>query len=376
MIESATPSTKYNGAPGRDADLMLPVLAGSAVELPEHVYDQEELIDGFNRLWAGKSHNPDLLRRFFTATQVRRRHLALPMEDYPQIQGFTEANKTYVAIGTDLAERVLRKALDNCGLAPSDLDALFVTSVTGVAVPTIDARLANRMGLKADLKRIPLFGLGCVAGAAGVARMADYLRAFPDHVAALVSVELCSLTLQKSDRSIPAIVAGGLFGDGAAAVVGYGGRRARDSATSAPQVAATRSAFYPDTEHVMGWDVGSDGFRVVLSADVPNMVGLYLKDDVASFLNDYGMTGTDVDCWICHPGGPKVLEAMQSELELPPGALDVTWASLAEIGNLSSASVLHIYDESVASGRMRPGMRGLMMAMGPGFCSELVLLRW
>ncbi|MGA7304421.1 MAG: 3-oxoacyl-[acyl-carrier-protein] synthase III C-terminal domain-containing protein [Rhodothermales bacterium] len=360
---------------GEARDLADPALVTTSVVLPDHVYSQEELIEGFNRLWADESHNPDLLRRFFESVQVQRRHLALPMEAYPALQGFTESNRAYIELGTDLAEKALRSALDQADVEVEQLDAIFFASVTGIAVPTIDARLVNRLKLRTDIKRTPLFGLGCVAGVAGISRMSDYLRAFPDHTAALLSLELCSLTLQKRDMSIPAIVAGGLFGDGAAAVIGRGGGLSEPEAPSTPRVIANKSAFYPDTEHVMGWEVGTDGFKVVLSADVPLMVSRYLKEGVVDFLAEHGLTTRDIDCWICHPGGPKVLEAMQRELDLPEGALDVTWKSLADIGNLSSASVLHVLHESIAQGRLRSGMYGLMIAMGPGFCSEMALLK-
>ena len=368
--------TASNGFEKPATSAALPALVSSSVALTENVYTQEELIDGFNRYWEDQDHNPALLRRFFESVRVERRHLALRIEEYPPLAGFTESNQAYLRVGTDLAERALGEALESAGVKAEELNAIFFTTVTGVAVPTIDARLANRLGFRSDIKRTPLFGLGCVAGAAGVARMADYLRAFPEDTAALVSVELCSLTLQKRDLSIPAIVAGGLFGDGAAAVVGAGSDRVRELGSSAPSVIASRSSFYPNTEYVMGWEVGSDGFKVVLSADVPAMVGRYLKRDVEKFLEDQGLSIDDIGCWICHPGGPKVLEAMETELQLPPGALDVTWRSLADIGNLSSGSVLHVLNQSVAQGRMKPGMFGLMAAMGPGFCSEMVLLRW
>ncbi len=208
---------------GEARDLADPALVTTSVVLPDHVYSQEELIEGFNRLWADESHNPDLLRRFFESVQVQRRHLALPMEAYPALQGFTESNRAYIEVGTDLAAKALRNALHQADVDVEQLDAIFFASVTGIAVPTIDARLVNRLKLRTDIKRTPLFGLGCVAGVAGISRMSDYLRAFPDHTAALLSLELCSLTLQKRDMSIPAIVAGGLFGDGAAAVIGRGG---------------------------------------------------------------------------------------------------------------------------------------------------------
>jgi alkylresorcinol/alkylpyrone synthase len=229
----------------------------------------------------------------------------------------------------------------------------------------------NRLGLRSDVKRTPIFGLGCVAGAAGVARAADALRGFPDEVAVLLSVELCSLTLQRADFSIPNLIASGLFGDGAAAVVLTGAERP----ARGPRIVATRSVFYPDTEHVMGWEIGSEGFRVVLSGDVPK-VARGMRKDVDEFLASQGLTLADVGSYVCHPGGPKVLEAFEESLELPEGALELTWKSLREVGNLSSASVLMVLGDTLAGPEPAPGSYGLLLAMGPGFCSELVLLRW
>ena len=238
--------------------------------------------------------------------------------------------------------------------------------------PSIDARLVNRLGLPPRVKRLPIFGLGCVAGAAGIARAADYVRAYPGEVAVLLSVELCSLTLQPEDLSIPNLIASGLFGDGAAAVVVVGEKREADG----PRIVATRSVFYPDSERVMGWDISESGFQIVLSAEVPQVVRDHLCGDVDAFLADHGLSRGDVAAWIAHPGGPKVLEAMEEALALPPGALDVTWRSLREVGNLSSTSVLLVLRDTLDAHRPPPGSYGLLTAMGPGFCSELVLLRW
>jgi len=279
----------------------------------------------------------------------------------------------------DVGEGAVRDALEKAGLGPEDVDALFFVTVTGIATPSVDARLMNRMSLPPRMKRIPIFGLGCVAGAAGVARAADYVKAFPDQVAVLLSVELCSLTLQREDLSIPNLIATGLFGDGAAAVVMAGAERTQKPAKlekAGPKVLATRSVFYPETEGVMGWDISERGFRIVLSADVPKVARDFLRQDVDAFLHDHGLSRRDIARWICHPGGPRVLEALQESLELPEGALDITWKSLREVGNLSSTSVLLILQETLEEHSGEPGSYGLILAMGPGFCSELVLIQW
>jgi alkylresorcinol/alkylpyrone synthase len=219
---------------------------------------------------------------------------------------------------------------------------------------------------------VPLVGLGCVAGAAGVARVHDHLVGHPEGVAVLLSVELCSLTVQRDDTSVANLVASGLFGDGAAAVVMVGSGRSGGRAL--PRVLATRSRLYPDSERAMGWDVGATGLRIVLGVEVPDLVRANLRGDVDRFLGGHGLTREDIGWWVAHPGGPKVLEAMAEALEVEREALGVTWRSLDRIGNLSSASVLHVLADTLRDRPPAPGTHGLLMAMGPGFCLELVLL--
>jgi alkylresorcinol/alkylpyrone synthase len=219
-----------------------------------------------------------------------------------------------------------------------------------------------------------MFGLGCVAGAAGVARLHDYLRGAPDEVAVLLSVELCSLTMQRADDSTANLVATGLFGDGATAVVAVGDWRVSER-VSGPQVLDSCSTLYPDTERTMGWDVTGTGLKIVLAADVPALARQHLGGDVRAFLGRHELTIDDVSAWVCHPGGPKVIDAIQETLGVDPTALELTWRSLADVGNLSSSSVLHVLHDTIVK-RPPAGTPGVLMAMGPGFCSELVLLRW
>lgn len=326
---------------------------------------------------SGRAHPTEVsarIERLHRAAQVGARHLALPLEEYPRLDGFGAANDTFIRVGTDLAAEALSRALADAGLRPTDLDLIVTVTVTGLATPSIDARLVNRLGLRPDVKRLPVFGLGCVAGAAGVARVSDYLRGWPDQVAALVSVELCSLTLQRADGSGANLVATGLFGDGAVALIGVGAERA--SHRTGPRVVATRSRFYPDTERVMGWDVTGEGFRVVLAQGVPALAREHLGHDVREFLAAHGLTTDDVAAWVCHPGGPKVLEAVQASLEVDDDALALSWRTLREVGNLSSASVLLVLEDTLRERPPAPGQHGVLLAMGPGFCAEMVLLAW
>jgi alkylresorcinol/alkylpyrone synthase len=339
---------------------------------PDNYYDQEELIRAFKKHWAGRHHNLNRLEDLHRHVLVGGRHLAQPLEAYDKLQSFTDSNRVFIDVAKELGARALEDGLTTAGLEPYEVDHLFFVTTTGIATPSIDALLVNRLSLRTDIKRTPIFGLGCLAGAAGVARASDYLRSFPDHVAVLVSVELCSLTLQKEDFSIPNIIASGLFGDGAAAAVLVGENRPSDG----PKILSTRSFFYPDTEHVMGWNVTKEGFGVVLSADVPKVAREHVGANVDQFLTENGLGRDDITSFICHPGGPKVLQAFQDALHLPDKALTSAWECLRKVGNLSSASVLMILRESMNGSRPPTGSYSLMMAMGPGFCSELVLLQW
>jgi alkylresorcinol/alkylpyrone synthase len=340
-------------------------IASVTIEFPPHQVGQQEALSGLTGLGGPQ------FDRFAASAGVEKRRLAMPLTQYGKLSGFTEANDVFIETALELGERALLSAFDAAKVKPSEVDIVFSTTVTGLAVPTLDARLATRVGLRPDVKRIPLFGLGCVAGAAGVARMHDYLLAYPDQVSALLAVELCSLTLQYDDSSIANLVAASLFGDAAAAVVAKGSART----PTGPRVLATRSRIYPDTEEVMGWNIGSNGFQIKLSTEVATVAEKYLGEDVRNFLNDHDLTPADISTWVCHPGGPKVIEAVEHTLDLPADALDYTRASLRDNGNLSSVSVLDVLRANMAD-PPPPGSFGLMMAMGPGFCSELVLLGW
>jgi alkylresorcinol/alkylpyrone synthase len=358
--------------PGPSPAAPSPFVRAVGRALPANYVDQETLIAIFRAHWEKKHFNVDRLDDLHHAVRVKGRHLALPVEEYPPLDTFAKSNAAWIRCAADVGEAAVRDALARAGLGPRDVDHLLFVTVTGIATPSLDARLVNRLGMRPDVKRTPIFGLGCVAGAAGLARASDTLRGFPGEVSVLLSVELCSLTLQRQDLSIPNIVASGIFGDGAAAVVLEGGGRGGEG----PRILATRSVFYPDSEWVMGWDIVDTGFKVVLSAKVPEITRAHIGADVDAFLASQGLSRRDVRHWIAHTGGPKVLEAFEAALELPAKALERSWRSLEEVGNLSSASVLFVLADLLESGEARKGDHGLLLAMGPGFCSELVLLRW
>jgi alkylresorcinol/alkylpyrone synthase len=353
-----------------------PAIVSVGTALPPHYASQEQLLAALRRVWVKQHFNPARVDDLHRAVRVAGRYLALPIDAYEPLDSFQKCNDAWIGAALELGEAAARAALDRAGLKPTDVDHIYFVTVTGIAVPSIDARLVNRLGLRNDVKRTPIFGLGCVAGAAGIARASDYVRAFPGEVALLLSTELCSLTLQRQDLSVANLIASGLFGDGAAAVVIAGGERTLTAPRPRPRILATRSVFYRDTERVMGWDLVDSGFKIVLSAGVPQIVYQHVGNDVDAFLAANNVSRADIKHFVAHTGGPKVLQAFAEALALPPDALRRSWDSLEKTGNLSSASVLFVLGELLASDDAKPGDLGLLLAMGPGFCSELVLLQW
>ncbi|MFC4555124.1 type III polyketide synthase [Georgenia faecalis] len=338
--------------------------------LPPYRYPQDELTAVVSDLIGAHGARRAVVERVHGNCGVQARHVALPLERYAELTDFGQANDAFVAAAADLGAEAVEGALAAAGLTPADVDVVVSTTVTGLAVPSLDALVATRLGMREDVRRVPVLGLGCAGGAGGLGVLGELLAGRPDGVGVLVSVELCSLTIQREDTSTANVVASGLFGDGASAVVAVG------DAHPAPGVRIVDSAsrLYPGTAGVIGWDVGASGLRIVLGPEVPGLVRAHLGADVDAFLARHDLTRADIGWWVCHPGGPKVIEAMTQALGVDDTALALTWAHLARVGNLSSSSVLHVLADTLADAPPPPGSPGLVIAMGPGFGLEMVLL--
>jgi alkylresorcinol/alkylpyrone synthase len=350
----------------------MPHILAVQTALPDHFYDQDALIAALMERWGQRYANPERIARFQRNVLVGGRHLALPMARYDTLKGLGDHNDAWIEVAVPLATRAVAGALQQAGLDASEVDLIASTTVTGLAVPSLEARVMNQLPFRSGTRRLPLFGLGCLAGAAGINRVSDLLRADPKAAAVFVSVELCSLTLQKEDLSIANIVASGLFGDGGAAVVMVGDEH--PLAEGAPmRVQAGASQFFPDTERVMGWDVVDSGFKVVLAPTVAEVVASNLPAAVDALLTTQNLSRSDLAFFVGHPGGPKVLRSAAQAMGLDDEAFALSWESLARYGNMSSTSVLFVLAAQLAAG-VPPQSHGLLFAFGPAFCAELTVL--
>jgi len=343
---------------------------------PDNYYTQKELIDGLVGVWKDKIKNTKRVATVHENVLVKGRHLAVPLENYFKFKNFDEKNNHFLEQAQNLAVKAISKLLKNNKLAAQDIGSLWSNTVTGFAIPSLEARVMNQLPFSDETKRVPLLGLGCMAGAAGINRVADYLLGHPQEAVIFFSVELCSLTFQLEDITMANLISTGLFGDGCAAVLMVGDKH--PLAKKAPlKWIASKSVFFKDTEDVMGWNVGEKGLKIILSKSVPEITEKKLAKPLANFLKDQHLSLAQIQAFFAHPGGPKVLLAMEKVLDLPAGGLKHSWDSLAENGNMSSVSLLDILKRNLYS---RPielrDTYALSLAMGPAFSAEMGLFKW
>jgi alkylresorcinol/alkylpyrone synthase len=343
----------------------------SATAHPSYCYDQDEILRSLPLWLAGNTQLLALAQRVFRNAAVQTRYGCRPLLDLVNPLSVTEASALYQQQARALGEQVARECLQRACVAPVAVDLVITTSCTGFMIPSLDAYLANALGFSAHVKRLPLTELGCAAGASALARASDYLCAFPEHIVLVVAVELPSLTFQIRDLSAANIVSSALFGDGAAAVLLRGG-----AMTGKPRVLTAESTLFPRTTGLMGFELKDAGLHILLSAEIPEIVCAEVPDLLEKFLGRQGLAVADLSHFLLHPGGRRVLDGLAQCLELATEQTAVSRAILRDYGNLSSASVLFILDRFLTIKYARPGDLGLLLAFGPGFSAEALLLRW
>ena len=315
-------------------------------------------------LFVGSSDRFSQLQAVYTNANIDTRYSCVPLSWYREPHDFTERNRLYVENAVDLLERAAVLCIERAGLGIADVDGIVVASSTGIATPTLDALLMERLKMRRDLRRLPIFGLGCAGGVIGMARAAAQARAEPDLRILFLVVELCGLTFRFRDRSKSNIIATALFGDGAAgALISCSG--------SGPAIGGWSEHTFPDSLDVMGWDVRNDGLAIVFSRHIPALIRDEIRSTASECLARQGLSLKDIDCYVCHPGGAKVLDALEEVFGLPPGGLVHSRRVLRAFGNMSAATVLFVLEEALAAGSAR---RYLLSSLGPGFTAGFLTL--
>jgi alkylresorcinol/alkylpyrone synthase len=343
-----------------------PRLLATATAVPPHVLRQHEVAAAARHWFAGYAGDLERMLPVFLNAGIETRYSCVPLEWYAEPAGWRESNRLYIENAVDLLAEAAESCLADAGIDAAEVDAIVTVSTSGIATPGLDARLMARLAFRAEVQRLPVFGLGCAGGVLGLGRAAALATAAPASKILLLVVELCGLTFRAGDRSKSNIVAAALFGDGAAAAL-----VSCDPDAAGPAITAWGEHTWPNSLEVMGWRVQDDGFGVLFSRDIPALIRTHFGAALDAFLARHGLARDDLDGYICHPGGAKVIAALEAALGLPPGAMAEARAVLRDFGNISAASVMFLLDR-----RLRQGLRGrhLVSALGPGFTAGFLTL--
>jgi alkylresorcinol/alkylpyrone synthase len=375
-----------------------PFILASATALPEHTITREDVKYQMGRVFDIPERKLEAMMSIVDNAQVHKRHSIFPVEYIVQPRGLEKTNQEYIEHAIKLGREAAEKCLERAHLRADEIDLIITVSCTGFMIPSLDAHLINLMGFRSDVRRMPFTELGCAAGAMGLARAADYLKAYPGGNALVIAVELPTLTFQRKDISQANLISSILFGDGAAAVIvsnnpkavaaapasistvhanGNGnGNSAAGASSHKPKILATETYTFPDSLGAMGFDLRDAGFHILLDKNVPDMIGSKIKPLIDGFLGRHGLTQQDIKGWILHPGGARLLGNVEIALGLQKSDTQPSWDILANVGNLSSATILFILQEWLDKRPLNPGDIALAAAFGPGFSAEFLLLQW
>lgn len=345
-------------------------IAASATALPPHLITRDNVKHYLGRVFDIPERRLEAMMAIVDNAQVHQRHAIFPIEYTIEPRPLSQTNNEYIEHAVKLGQEAAEKCLQRANLRADEIDLIITVSCTGFMIPSLDAHLIKLMGFRSNVCRMPFTELGCAAGAMSLSRAADYITAHPGANVLIISVELPSLTFQRKDITQANLISSILFGDGAAAVVVTGQNK------PGPQIMVTETYTFPDSLGAMGFDLRDSGFHILLAKDVPEMIGAKIKELVDSFLTRNGKTKQDIKGWILHPGGARLLGNVETALGLCKCDTQPSWDVLANVGNLSSATILFILQEWLEKRPLKTGEHAMAAAFGPGFSAEFLLLQW
>jgi alkylresorcinol/alkylpyrone synthase len=345
-------------------------IAASATAVPPYEITRDDVKYYFGRVFEVPERRIDAMMSIVDNAAVQKRHAIFPIDYTVQPRPLSQTNNEYIDHAIKLGREAAEKCLSRAGLRADEIDLIITVSCTGFMIPSLDAHLIQLMGFRSNVTRMPFTELGCAAGAMAISRAKDFLAAHPDGNVLILAVELPSLTFQRKDISQANLISSILFGDGAAAVIVTG------RATPGPRILVTETYTFPNSLDAMGFDLRDSGFHILLSKDVPEMIGAKIKELVHGFLERHGKTRSDIKGWILHPGGARLLGNIEQELGLCKCDTQPSWDVLGQVGNLSSATILFILQEWLEKRPLKTGEHALAAAFGPGFSAEFLLLQW
>lgn len=349
------------------------IVSVSKIDLPYKV-SQSKLKDFSRSIFSKKFKDIDRLLESFENSKIKKRNLCVGLDFFSKNKSFSDKNKIYIKDSLKYSVEAIKKILDKTSIRKEQITDLIFISSTGISTPGVDALIINEMRLNPNINRLPVWGLGCAGGTAGIAKANTIAKADPEAVVMVICCELCSLTFLNEDLSKSNFIATSLFSDGIAAVLITGDKfKLKKKSTDRPEIIDSQSRLYYDSLDVMGWDLTKDGLKVIFSRDIPSIVNNSVKKDILIFLKKHDLKLKDIKSFVTHPGGIKVINAYIEALNLNAGMMDNTFSILENYGNMSSATVLYVLEKFMAK-KMEPGY-GLIMSLGPGFSSELVLIK-
>lgn len=359
----------------------MPSIISIAEAVPPFEINQAQAMEFARELFSERFKDIERLLKAFQNGQIVKRHFVNGVEWFQEERSFAEKNDAYIESAVMLGGQAVKSCLQNQNFLTreihcEEIDAIFYISTTGLATPSIEARIMNQLPFHLHTKRIPIWGLGCAGGAAGLSRAFEYCLAYPDAKVLVISVELCSLTFQRNDLSKSNLIGTSLFADGVACALVCGDNvKGLSNKKTVPAILNTQSTLMPDSLDVMGWEIKNQGLFVIFSRDIPSIIEDWLKPNVSEFLFENKLELKDIELFIAHPGGKKVIDAYIKSLGISESMTDISLDVLKNYGNMSSATIFYVLkrfmEQDVAAGSY-----GLCTALGPGFSSELLLLRW